>query len=134
MPLCLRAATTGESTSSILTPVCEVVLFTPYVPSPPQILRVILSALMIILNMAGPDVQLIAAQIKEAALDKIEQLQHHMDQNVFTLAHRILDKYIYVTVEVHHMLTTITLFISVSPSFPSLPPGHRGLITQVRCY
>ena len=133
MPLCLRAATTGESTSSILTPVCEVVL--PHSlppPPPPQTLRVILSALVNIFKKAGPGTHLIATQIEEAGgLDKIEGLQQHREQHVHRLAYEITDKYFTAEVQVHCMLTTITLFRTIFPSFTSLPPG---LIRQVRCF
>ena len=108
-----RAAITGESTSSILTRVCE--MFLPHSLPPPQTLRVILSGLVCIFKKAGPGVQLIATQIEEAGgLDKIKGLQQHREQHVHRLAYDITDKYF--TAEVHCMLTTIT------QSFVSLPP------------
>ena len=128
---CHRAATTGESTSSVLTPVCEVVL--PHSLPPPQILHVIFCALTNILKKAGPGAQLIATQIEEAGgLDKIKELQHHRDEHIYRLACEIINKYF--TAEVHCMLTTITLLNTIISVTPSFPPEHGGLIRQVRCY
>ena len=46
------------------------------------------------LKMAGPDVEFIATAIEEAGgLDKIENLQHHSNEDIYRLAFSIIDKY-----------------------------------------
>ena len=59
-----------------------------------QTIQVILDGLANILRMAGPDVEVITTQIEEAeGLEKIEQLQHHKNQDIYRLAYKIIDKY-----------------------------------------
>lgn len=59
-----------------------------------QTIQVILDGLANVLKIAGPDVEVITTQIEEAGgLEKIEDLQHHKNQDIYDLAYKIIDKY-----------------------------------------
>ena len=84
-------------------------MLSPLLPSPPpsslcQTVQVILDGLANILKMAGAHAEIIATQIEEAGgLEKIEKLQHHKNQDIYSLAYKIIDKYF--TQEVYLRMT-----------------------------
>ena len=62
------------------------------------VIQVILDGLGNILKAAGPNTSIITDIIEEAGgLDKIEQLQHHENVDIYKLAFSIIDKYFNVS-------------------------------------
>lgn len=90
-----------------------------------QTIQVVLDGLANILKMAGSDVEVITTQIEEAGgLEKIEDLQHHRNQDIYQLAYNIIDKYFSIGVSIGNR-ECMVLWLLPSPHLPQPPTiGH----------
>ena len=87
-----------------------------------QTIQVVLDGLANILKMAGSDVEVITTQIEEAGgLEKIEELQHHRNQDIYQLAYNIIDKYFSIGVTIGNR-ECMVMWLLPSPPLPQPPP------------